>query len=718
MSGSKLIKRVAERSLIPLNSLLLFFVLFEPRIVLPGWLQVFGRMHPLALHFPIVLILIYAVVTLFFPSRLRNEHWYKDAIDALLLAAAFTASVTALMGFALSRNEGYDPDALLLHKWTGVLIPFLLFGFYLIRNKVIGNIHIARAVSLFLAVMISLAGHHGAVITHGENFILAPITPVAQRIIPAFEDAYVYNDLVQPILDSKCASCHNSKKSKGDLVMDTKELFMKGGKDGVPWDTTKADLGVMMRRIHMPLDEKEHMPPKGKPQLSDDEMFIIHEWIKRGADFEKKFTDLLPSDTLYVIGKKVLPSSSEENYDFAAADESEISKLNNNNRVVEPVAVGSPALNVSFFNSALFNISSLKELGPVNDKIVELNLPKMAVKDEDLSVIKQFKNLRRLNLNFTQITGKTLEQLQTLPYLKMISLSGTSIDYNNLRKLQLFPKLRTVYLWSTPASKGELKKLEEKNQNINYYAGFTGDTLKLQLTPPILENEDHILTEPEELKLKHYIRGAVIRYTLDGTTPDSTKSPVYKPGTVIDSNVTLKAKAYKEGWYTSNMLEYHFYKRTYRPDSVQLLTKPDEKYRASGGRTLIDNDRSDVNFVSGKWLGYKDDDLIALMRFEKPVTTSSLTLSVHEDLSSQIFMPLRLEVYGGDTPGKMRLLGSVTPEQPVDMRTRANLPVTCIYAAATIKFIKIIVKHVPSIPKWHQGKGQTAWVFVDEVFVN
>ena len=136
MSGSKLVKTVAERSLIPLNSLLLFFLLFEPRIVLPGWLQVFGRMHPLALHFPIVLILIYAVVTLFFPSRLRNERWYRDAVDALLLAAAFTASVTALMGFALSRNEGYDPDALAVHKWTGVVIPFLLYAFYLVRNKV------------------------------------------------------------------------------------------------------------------------------------------------------------------------------------------------------------------------------------------------------------------------------------------------------------------------------------------------------------------------------------------------------------------------------------------------------------------------------------------------------------------------------------------------------------------------------------------------------
>jgi hypothetical protein len=718
MSGSKLIKKVAERSLIPLNSLLLFFLLFEPRIVLPGWLQVFGRMHPLALHFPIVLILLYAVVTLFFPSRLRNEHWYRDAVDALLLAAAFTASITALMGFALSRNEGYDPDALSLHKWSGVLIPFLLYGFYIIRNKVIGNIHVARIFSLFLAVMISLAGHHGAVITHGENFILAPITPVEHRVIPPFEDAYVYNDLVLPILNTKCAGCHNSKKAKGDLVMDTKELFMKGGKDGVPWDTTKADLGVMMRRIHMAVDEKEHMPPKGKPQLSDDELFIIHEWVKRGASFDKKFTDLLPNDTLYVIGKKALPSASEENYDFAAADESEISKLNNNNRVVAPIATGSPALNATFFNSALFNISSVKELAPVNEKIVEINLSKMAVKDEDLSIFRQFKNLRRLNLNFTQITGKTLEQLQTLPFLKMISLSGTSIDLNNLRKLQSFPKLRTVYMWSTPASQEKLRELEEKNKNIAYYTGFSGDTVKLQLTPPILENEDHILTGPEDLKLKHYIRGTVIRYTLDGTVPDSIKSPVYKEGIVIDSNVTLKAIAYKDGWFTSDVLEYHFYKRDFTPDSVRLITKADEKYRASGGHTLNDNERSDVNFVSGKWLGYEDNDLVAILRFPENISTKSVTLSALEDLSSRIFLPQKVEVYGGMTPGNMKLLGSMTPKQPGDMQTRMNVAVICSYPAATVRYIKLVVKPVRSMPEWHQQKGEKAMAFIDEVFVN
>ena len=718
MRGSKLVKSIAERSLIPLNSLLLFFLIFEPRIVLPGWLQVFGRMHPLALHFPIVLILIYAVLTLFFPSRLRHEHWYRSAIDALLLAAAFTASVTALMGFALSRNEGYDPDALSLHKWSGVIIPFLLHAFFLLRNKVVGNIHVARGVSLFLAVMISLAGHHGAVITHGENFILAPITPVEQRIMPAFEEAFVYNDLVQPILEKKCVSCHNSKKAKGELVMDSRELFIKGGKEGVPWDTTEADLGVMMRRIHMPLEQKEHMPPKGKPQLTDEEVFILNEWVKRGSNFEKKFTNLLPSDTLYVIGKETLPSGTEEIFDFAAADESEIRKLNNNNRVVSPIATGSPALNATFYNSAAFNISSVKELSSVNDKIVELNLPKMGVKDEDMQVFRQFKNLRRLNLNFTQVTGKTLEELQSLPNLKMISLSGTSIDYNNLRKLHSFPKLKTVYIWNTPAATTNLKDLEEKNKNIAYYSGFAGDTIKLQLTPPILENEGDILEEPEPLKLKHYISGTEIRYTLDGSMPDSIKSPVFKPGLVIDTNVTLKAIAYKAGWFSSNVLEHHFYKRTFSPDSIRLLTKPEEKYTASRASTLNDNDKSDVNFASGKWLGYRENTMEALLMFNQPITTSSITLSTLEDLSTFIFLPAKVDVYGGTSANNLKLLGSLTPKQPTDMQNRKIVPVICKYPASTVKFLKIIVKPVSSMPTWHQQKGQRAYVFVDEVFVN
>ena len=49
----------------------------------------------------------------------------------------------------------------------------------------------------------------------------------------------------------------------------------------------------------------------------------------------------------------------------------------------------------------------------------------------------------------------------------------------------------------------------------------------LKLPPPSLENEDIVINEPVALKLKHYVNGAVIRYTTDGTEPDSVHSLVY-----------------------------------------------------------------------------------------------------------------------------------------------------------------------------------------------
>ena len=59
----KRLSSIAASLLVPLNCLLIFLVIMENRVVVPSWLQVAGRMHPLVLHFPIVLILLFFSVT-------------------------------------------------------------------------------------------------------------------------------------------------------------------------------------------------------------------------------------------------------------------------------------------------------------------------------------------------------------------------------------------------------------------------------------------------------------------------------------------------------------------------------------------------------------------------------------------------------------------------------------------------------------------------------
>ncbi|HSU50989.1 MAG TPA: c-type cytochrome domain-containing protein, partial [Segetibacter sp.] len=303
-----------------LNCLLLFFLIFSDKLVIPAWLQVGGRMHPLLLHFPIVIIILYALWILF---ALGNSYYSQIAKDLLLLSAV-TSVVTALCGLLLSREAGYDADALQTHKWAGCIISFLLLFWYWFSSSKTLNRWFNISASFIMLLLITIAGDLGAEITHGANFLMAPVTPAKEQRVVMFEDAFVYADVVQPVLEAKCLSCHNSKKAKGQLVMETAGLLLKGGKDGKLWDTSQPDLGLLMRRIHLPEDEKEHMPPSGKPQLTDEEVVILERWIKSGADMNKKVIELGPADTLRQIAYKRLKAFSEEKYDFAAADENTI----------------------------------------------------------------------------------------------------------------------------------------------------------------------------------------------------------------------------------------------------------------------------------------------------------------------------------------------------------------------------------------------------------
>lgn len=214
------LKKIIAASLLPLTILLIFLLSFENRIVLPAWLQVAGRMHPLLLHFPVVLIVLYCIWTLFIPKKAIEKNQRTQVGDWLLLLAAVTAVATALMGLFLSREEGYDEEALSWHKWSGVSIALITSLWYACRQWIEPNKWISGSIAVVSLAGIIFAGHQGAGITHGQNFLFAPLLPEKQEQIVSIEDAIVYPHLVQPILQAKCMGCHNNKKAKGELVME------------------------------------------------------------------------------------------------------------------------------------------------------------------------------------------------------------------------------------------------------------------------------------------------------------------------------------------------------------------------------------------------------------------------------------------------------------------------------------------------------------------
>ena len=713
-------KAFADNTLFALNIFIIVLVLAGDHLAIPNWLQPVGRLHPLLLHFPIVLLLLAMLMDIFrYRPAFQAEKTYQDMALLLWLSGALLAAITAIMGLFLSREPGYSGTELQWHRWLGVGIVFLATVIYVFRNDAWYDAGMAKKASAILALFLIIGGHLGGDLTHGEDFILAPVLKPKGPTIP-IDQALVYRDVVQPIFESKCISCHNSDKMKGGLMLTEEKVIMKGGKDGRIIVPGQPQISLLLQRIHLQEDDKNHMPPVGKPQLSAAEQAVLYHWIKENASFNTKVAALPASDSLRLASVPFLKSaeSVEEKYDFAAVDEKTIQKLNNNYRVIVPVAAGSPALAVDIYNRSVYTSKTLEDLSPIKKQIISLNLDKMPVKDEQLKTIAQFENLRTLNLDGTDITGNTLHNLSSLKFLRSLSLAGTRMADGAFDQLNSFKSLKQVVVWNTGLTNAQIAKLQSVNKAIQFIAGYKDNGKPMKLIPPQLKNTAFVFKEPVELHISSPVKGVDIRYTTDGSDPDSVKALVYKPGIMLSNTTTLKVRAYKAGWYGSDVVSASFYKNTFWPDSVALTKPVNEKYQADGAHTIIDGDLGGTNFGNNKWLGTQQD-MEFLLFFKNPVKPAVLTLNCLKAIPSQIFLPSAIEIWGGADQQHLHLISTLkTGEQKKDDPTVA-LAMNCkLNLNAPVSCIKVIAKPIYKLPAWHPAKGKPSWVFVDEVLVN
>lgn len=717
---------IAEGILFGGNILLLFFLLFESYIDIPLWMQTFGRMHPLMLHFPIALLLLALLLEFFrYRPEFKSQTFFQSFSRYLLLFSILTGLVAAIMGLFLSQEEGYSGQTLDWHKWTGAAMVFLASLIYAFRNYSWYQEKAAKVGIGITTLSIILTGHFGATLTHGENFILEPILAARIESVP-FEEAEVFNHLILPVLENKCNSCHNPSKSKGELNMRNMQALLKGGENGPVFVGGKPEESSLFERIHLPEDDDDHMPPSGKPQLTAEEKALLEQWIKSNLEPDTKLVSLPESDSLRVMAMGFFDSQvPEESFDFNAANPKIIQELNTSYRAVIPFSKDSPALDVVLFSAANYSPASIEELAKVSDQVVALNLNKMPVRDQDMKSILRFKNLIRLNLNYTEITGDGLAELASLKNLQHLSLSGTKIDFASLQNAaKKFGSLRTVTIWETPVTKAELEKLKSGFKNVNWVAGREDlDEDVLQLNLPKLANASNIFKDTMSLKIGHPIRDVEIHFTLDGTEPDRENSPKFVLGeTILTEGKLVKARAYKEGWSASEVATFNIYKNRNTPDTVMLLSKMSRVHPANGSKTFFDRELGTFNANSpawaNNWAGFRGNNMELLLEYGEKVDVSSVSMRVLVEPSNVIFPPEYIEIWGGHDPNSLRLVGKMRPNQPNKEGEPYIELVTCEFKPVVAKYLKVVAKPVEKIGSWSRRKGGAGLLLVDELFVN
>ena len=86
---------------------------------------------------------------------------------------------------------------------------------------------------------------------------------------------------IQPILVRHCIACHGPDQQKGNLRLDLRSSFEKGGKSGPVIDATQPEQSPLLQRIRTK-DSDLRMPPEGEP-LSQTQQRILQRWIHQGA---------------------------------------------------------------------------------------------------------------------------------------------------------------------------------------------------------------------------------------------------------------------------------------------------------------------------------------------------------------------------------------------------------------------------------------------------
>ena len=693
------IEKIGNLILWGLQGFLVFLLIFQSSFALP--LTGIGHLHPLILHLPIG----FGVLLLALFGIKKQLLSFEVLAESLLLLTAIFSTMTAIFGLFLAKEGGYETSALDWHQWSGVAVSFVYFVWVLARR----NLLVGAALG-FIALI--FAGHTGASITHGEDYLR-----FGSKEVEITAETVVFNDIVQPILKAKCESCHNDQKTKGALKMNSIANLMKGGKHGAIWKAGDALNSHLIQRIKLPMNAKEHMPPLGKAQLTPDEITILTLWVKEGASFEQKLGQY-SLDFQKLVQPAALTTSSKE-YDFSAASESEIASVNTPYCTVYPIAYESPALQADFYVAAKFDPKTLSDLTQVSEQLVGLQLSKMPISNESLGLLSKFANLEKLNLNFTSIDDAGLPQLAGLNHLEQLSISGTKIGLSGISKLlPKLPALKEIHLWNTGLSAADLAGLQKQFPKIKFDAGYLPKEETLQINPPILVNENLILRPNEKLNFKHTLRDVIFRYPVNDSIPDSLSLLKTSGPVAINQFTKVRILATKPGWLASKPIDMRVYKSNFIPARIDLLSSSDPKYPAAGAASLMDFvlGAREVKGVSNySWLGFKETDMDAIATFTQPAQIHGITLSYLEKTDSDVFPPVKVEVWAGDSPDKMKLVTSVKPLQPKEKNGYSPRGINIPIAGAPAKYYRVKAERLKRLPAFVDNKGKGAWLRVDEL---
>ena len=440
-----------------------------------------GHFHPLVVHLPIGILLFAFFLEII---QLKSSTNFSQAILIGTIAATAFAIVSAIMGWLLSLDGGYDEKLLNNHQYAGWILCFFCILLVIVKMFFSANVYfdkLNKSLWSIIIIVLFLVGHFGGSITHGADYLSLDLSAGNKEVkkalsidsisaLPPEKQAQVntYEGLIYPLLDAKCIQCHNSEKKKGNLQLTSIDLILKGGKKGPALTAYNANQSLMIQRMLLDPANDKHMPPKGKPQLNNKEINLIYWWVQHGALVNDKLGNALLNDTVKnLIASKIVPAFPTLLLpQTSLVDSNKINTLKQLGLIVQPIAKGIGYVDLSAMNAALLNDVQAQKISILDSHLVWLNLANTKITNKGIANLSSCKNVIKLNVAYTSLNDDAIGLLNQFTKLSYLNIVGTSITDNGLAKLNLSNNFKSLYCWNTKITQGGVDQFRKRYPNI------------------------------------------------------------------------------------------------------------------------------------------------------------------------------------------------------------------------------------------------------------
>ncbi len=215
-------------------------------------------------------------------------------------------------------------------------------------------------------------------------------------------------------------------------------------------------------------------------------------------------------------------------------------------------------------------------------------------------------------------------------------------------------------------------------------------------------------------QLSSKARESDIYYNVD-QAPDK-QSKLYQSPFEIEKSGTLYARVARDGYFAQETNMWTISKHEALNANVEYTSQYSWYYPSSGAQALVDGILGSTSFNDGQWQGFEGNDVEIVLNFENVKSVKSIQCRFLKDYSSWIFLPNRVKAEVSVDGIKFREVGnkelSNEKNDTSPMLTTLNFEVN-----NKIRFVRLTAINQKQCPQWHDGNGQKAWIFTDEIIV-